>query len=156
MVRLTKCHGKEILTSWENQGELNAVYTVYFKNGPFLDIRRWSSRIRKLWARQQREEKLPLTEQPAGKAWPRRRPWKTEEGSSGSDTIALCTAAEGHASMQSSVSESSRGYREGVGMPFQVRTTHLGVWGPIHHQRDIKAQGDCGASEHLKVFLSFT
>ena len=108
------------------------------------------------WARQQREERLPLTEQPAGKAWPRRRPWKTEEGSSGSDTIALCTAAEGHASMQSSVSESSRGYREGVGMPFQVRTTHLGVWGPIHHQRDIKAQGDCGASEHLKVFLSFT
>ena len=100
--------------------------------------------------------KLPLTgEQPGGKAWPRKRPWKTEEGSSGSDTIALCTAAEGHASMQSLVLESSR-YREGVGMPFQVRTTHLGAWGLIHHQRDIKAQGDCGASEHLKGFLSFT
>lgn len=74
----------------------------------------------------------------------------------GSDTIALWTTAEGHASMLSSVPESSRGYREGVGMPFQVRTIHLGVWGPIHHQRDIKVQGDCGVSEHLKGFLFFT
>lgn len=62
------------------------------------------------------------------------RPRRTEEGYSGSDTIALWTRVGGHASILSSVPESSMGDSEGVGMLFQARITHLGVWGPILRQ----------------------
>lgn len=55
-------------------------------------------------------------------------------GSSGSNTIRCAPA-----SMQSSVPERSRGYREWVGMPFQVRTTHLGGL-RTNSPSDIKAQ----------------